>query len=117
LSVAELSDAASNYCREILGAVIALLILCAALDGLPQPIPHATPFCNNRGVLSHGNNHLTALLEKQKQADIIRLVKFLNGSNNCRVTWEWVEGHGVERKGWQGCTLPKWLNNQADKLA
>ena len=58
-----------------------------------------------------------ALLEKQKQADIIHLVTFLNGSNNCRVTWECVEGHGVERKGWQGCTLPKRLNNQADKLA
>jgi hypothetical protein len=36
-SVAELSDAASNYCRELLGAVFALLILCAASKGLPQP--------------------------------------------------------------------------------
>jgi hypothetical protein len=58
-----------------------------------------------------------ALPEKQKQADIIRLVKYLCSSNNCRVTWEWVEGHAVEQKGWQGCTLPKQLNGQADKLA
>jgi hypothetical protein len=75
-SVMELSDAASNYCGELFGAVIALLILCAASKGLPQPLPHATLFCNNHCVLSHGNNHLTVLPEKQKQADIIRLVKF-----------------------------------------
>jgi hypothetical protein len=55
LSVAELSDAANNYCGELLGAVIALLILCAALEELPQPLPHAILFCNNRGVLSHRN--------------------------------------------------------------
>jgi hypothetical protein len=88
LSVAELSDAANNYCRELLGALIALLILRAVSDGLPQPLPPTTLFCNNRGVLSHGNSHLTALPEEQKQADIICLVKFLSGSNNCRATWE-----------------------------
>ncbi len=112
----ELSDAVSNYRRELLGAVIALLIHHAASDGLPQPLPHATLFCDNRGILSHGNNHLMALPEKQKQADIICLVKFLSGSNDCRATWEWVEGHVVEQKGWQGYTLPKQLNDQADKL-
>jgi hypothetical protein len=95
LSVAELSDTTSNYCGQLLGAVIALLILCAALEGLPQPHPHATLLCNNQGILSHGNSHLMALLEKQKQVDIICLVKFLSGSNNCRAPWEWVEGHAV----------------------
>jgi hypothetical protein len=97
-SVAELSDTASNYCRELLGAVIALLILCATSNGLPQPLPHATLFCNDWGIFSHGNSNLKALLEKQKQADIICLVKFLSSSNDCRATWEWVEGHAVERK-------------------
>jgi hypothetical protein len=98
LSVAELSDTASNYRGELLGTVIALMILRAASDGLPQPLPHATLFCDNWGILLHGNNHLTAPPEKQKQADIICLVKFLSGSNNCRATWEWVEGHAVEQK-------------------
>jgi hypothetical protein len=116
LSVAELSDTANNYCRELLGAVIELPILWVASKGLPQPLLHATLLCNNWGILSHGNSHLTALPEKQKQADIIRLVTFLRSSNNCRSTWEWVEGHGVEQKEWQGYMLPKQLNNQADKL-
>jgi hypothetical protein len=44
-------------------------------------------------------------------------VKFLSSSYDCRATWEWVEGHVAEQKGWQGCTLPKRLNDQADKLA
>jgi hypothetical protein len=57
LSVTELSDTASNYCRELLGAVITLLILLAALDGLLQPLPHATLFCNNQGVLNSDNNN------------------------------------------------------------
>jgi hypothetical protein len=112
----ELSDTAINYCRELLGAVIALLILCAASKGLSQPPTYPTLFCDNRGILSHGNSHLTALPERQKQADIIRLVKYLCGSNDCRATWEWVEVHAMEQKGWQGCTLPEQLNDQADKL-
>ena len=99
LSAAELSDAASIYCGVLLGAVIALLILCATSKGLPQPLPNTTLFSNNWGILSHKNSHLTALPEKQKQSNIIRLVKFLRNSNNCRATWEWVEGHAVERKG------------------
>jgi hypothetical protein len=102
LSVVELSEAASNYCGELLGAVIALLICCVAFKGLSQPLPHTTLFCNNWGVFLHGNSHLTVLPEKQKQADIIHLVKFLRSSNDCRATWEWVEVHAVERKGWQG---------------
>ncbi len=36
-SVPELSDTASNYCGELLEAVIVLLILCVASEGLLQP--------------------------------------------------------------------------------
>jgi hypothetical protein len=57
------------------------------------------------------------LPEKQKQADLIRLIKLLSASSNITPTWEWVEGHVVERKGLQGSTLSKSLNNRADKLA
>jgi hypothetical protein len=31
--------------------------------------------------------------------------------------WEWFEGHAMERKGWQWCSVPKCMNNQANKLA
>jgi hypothetical protein len=33
------------------------------------------------------------------------------------LTWEWVKGHAVERKGWAHCSLLERLNNQLDKLA
>jgi hypothetical protein len=116
-SIAESLEVASNYCGEILGAVIALLILGASSHNLTGPLPAITLFYDNCGVLSHGNNPYTALPEKQKQADLIRLIKLLSASSNITPTWEWVEGHAVERKGLQGSTLPKGLNNQADKLA
>ncbi len=117
VSVAECSDAANNYRRELLGAVISLLILRAASVEIVPPIPTTILYCDNRGVISHSNSPLTALPKKQKQADLIRLINFLSSSNTCSSSWEWVEGHAVECKGWRNCTLPKRLNNQAEKLA
>ncbi len=111
VSITECSNAASNYRGELLGAVLALLILCAASEGLGAPFPHGLLHCNNRGVISHGNSPLTALSEMQRQADLIRLTKCLSFSNNCKPQWEWVEGHAMERKGWSNCTLPECLNH------
>jgi hypothetical protein len=74
-------------------------------------------YCDNCGVISHSNSLLTALPEKQKQVDLIRLIKFLSGSNSCGSVWEWVKGHAVRRNGLRNCTLPERLKDQADKLA
>jgi hypothetical protein len=117
VSVAERSNAASNYRRELLGAVISLLILPAASVGIMPPIPTTILYCDNRGVISHSNSLLTALPKKQKQADLIRSIKFLSGSNTCGSLWEWVKGHAVKCKEWRNYTFPKRLNDQADKLA
>jgi hypothetical protein len=116
-SIAESSEAASNYCVELLGAVIALLILWASSHNLTGPLPAITLFCDNCGILSHGNNPYTALPEKKKQVDLICLIKLMSVSNNITLTWEWVEGHVVEKKGLQRSTFPKRLSNQVDKLA
>jgi hypothetical protein len=49
-------------------------------------------------MLSHRNSHLRALPEKQKQADIIHLMKFLSGSNDCRAMWDFPpKGHLLVR--------------------
>jgi hypothetical protein len=117
VSVIERSNAASNYRGELLGAAIFLLILRAASVGIVSPIPTTILYCDNRGVIFHSNSPLTALPKKQKQAHLIRLIKFLSGSNTCGSLWEWVKGHAVERKGWRNCTRHERLNNQADKLA
>jgi hypothetical protein len=84
---------------------------------LDLPSPPVVLYCDNRGILSHGNNPTPLLLQKQKQANLIRLIKFLSGTNNGKVGWEWVEGHAVESRGWACCTLLERLNDQADRLA
>jgi hypothetical protein len=118
LSIAEKSDAASNCRGELLGAVMALLILWAAMaNGDTATRVQQVILCDNRGVISHGNSSLQYLPEKQKQADLIRLMKLLSSTNKFQPKWEWVEGHAVERKGWSNSTIAKRLNHQADILA
>jgi hypothetical protein len=79
-SAAERSNAASNYRGELLGAVMSMLILRAASSGIDPPYPKTRLYCDNRGVIIHGNSPCTALPEKQNQADLIRHLKYLTGT-------------------------------------
>jgi hypothetical protein len=97
---------------------VALLILRAAAKNKDTATPlQQVLLCDNCGVISHGNSPLQSLPEKQKQADLIRLMKHLSSTNQCQSTWQWVEGHVVKRKGWINSTLAERLNHQADILA
>jgi hypothetical protein len=117
LSIAEQLNAASNYRGELLGALVAHLILRdATTRSDTMTYPQQVLLCNNCGVVSHGNSPLQSLPEKQKQADLIRLMKLLSSTNKCPTRWDWVEGHAVEQKGWHNSTLPKRLNHQSDIL-
>jgi hypothetical protein len=115
-SIAEQSKAASNYRGELLGDVMALLIIRAATTGVTILQPCTTLFCDNNGVLSHGNSPRMSLPEKQQQADLIWLLKYLSTSSICPILWKWVEGHAVEWKGWNSCSLLERLNHQANIL-
>ncbi len=117
VAVVERSNKASNYWGKLLGAYISLLILQAATGNMQGPYPLSTLLCNNCGIILHGNSPRVTLPEKQVQADLIRLIKHLASTNNCRSMWEWVKGHAVERKGWHNCTLPEHLSHQANLLA
>jgi hypothetical protein len=89
LSIAEKSDAASNYQGELLGAVMALLILWADMASKNTATRvQQVMLCDNRGVISHGNSPLQSLPEKQKQADLIRLTKYLSSTNKFQPKWE-----------------------------
>jgi hypothetical protein len=114
-SVAERLAVASNYCSELLGVVIALLILWAASVTLKLPLLSVMLHCDNRGVISHGNSLLVSLSKKQRQADLIRYMKHLASMQH--PIWEWVKGHAEERKGWRRYSISEQMNNQADKLA
>jgi hypothetical protein len=77
----EESDAASNYQGKLLGATVTLLILRAALVTIAPPLPITVLHCNNQEVIYHSNSPLVPLPKKQKQSNLIRLIKYLAGSN------------------------------------
>jgi len=71
-----------------------------------------TPYRTRRIVHAGNiNDHLFGWCGYVLQ-DIQELVK-----TKFQPTWEWVEGHAVERKGWSNSTLAERLNHQADILA
>jgi hypothetical protein len=115
--VVKRSDASSNYCGKLWGAAVALLISRPTSVSLVTPLRITVLHWDNRGVISHSNSSLTAPPEKQKQANLIQLIKYLGGSNRCRTPWEWVERHAVEKKGRRHSSLPERPNDQADQLA
>ncbi len=100
-SVAERLAVASNYCGELLGAVIALLILWAASVTIELPLPSVMFHCNNRGVISHGNLPLVSLSKQQRQVDLIRYMKHLAimhvlyGSGSKDMRWKERGGAGA----------------------
>ncbi len=81
VSITEWLDSTSNYQGELLGTIIALLIICAASGcGIAPAVQTTVLFYDSHGVVSHGNSPLMLLPEKQKQADLIRLSKYVAGS-------------------------------------
>jgi hypothetical protein len=66
VAVVERSNKASNYQGELLGAYISLPILQAATGNMQGPNPLSTLFCNNCGVILHGNSPRVTLLEKNR---------------------------------------------------
>ena len=115
--VAEQSISADNYRGEILGAVICQLILKAATLRRCSPFKEVTIYCDNQGVLTHGNSPNDSLLEKQAQSDLLRHLKLLIRENPFNTKYRWVEGHAFEARGWKACNLQERLNHKADRLA
>ena len=116
-AVAEHSVSADNYRGEILGAVVCQLILRAASGRTDCQYREVTIYCDNQGVLTHGNSPCDALLEKQAQSDLLRHLKLLVRENPFESRFRWVEGHAFEARGWKNCNLQERLNHKADRLA
>lgn len=117
ISVAEKSRCADNYRGEILGGLVIQLILRAASARRSSPYHPADIYCDNMGVISHGNDPSRPLQEKQSQADVLRSYKQLIIENPFDVRYHWVEGHARERKGWKNCTRHERMNDKVDELA
>ncbi len=117
ISVAECSESADNFRGKLLGAVIIQYIQQATTADLPHLLGSVCLYCDNQGVIAHGNLWQKVLPDKQAQYNLILLLKYLVGSNTLQSHWVWVEGHAVESGGWWQCSLAKKRNHNADKLA
>ena len=65
IGIAERSESASSYRGEILGGILAQLILRAATGGTACSNCVVKVNCDNKGVLSHGRNRDMSLKENQ----------------------------------------------------
>jgi hypothetical protein len=96
---------AGPYRGEILGGVMAQLILNAAAPTYHNTIPPVVVDCDNNGVVSHGKNPLLPLPTKQSQADILRVFKNLVSIQPFCVQYKYVQSHAEGTRRWQDCTL------------
>jgi hypothetical protein len=110
--------AVDNYRVEILGGIAAQLIMKAALQG--KEVHHSTPiiaYCDNLGVVHHGNCANRPLAEKQKQADALRTFKHLVATSAGRATMRHVYGHMDRILRSDQMSLHERLNCLVDILA
>jgi hypothetical protein len=112
-------DTASNYRGEIIGGVIATLLLRALSVCAPPPPPaKILPiYCDNLGVVCHGNAYLRSLPEKQVQQDVLCLLRQNIMSLPHPVNYKHVYGHLDEGASFASLELPQQLNVMADMLA
>jgi hypothetical protein len=119
------SPNSDNYRGELLGGVGSLLVLKTALSN-HHSLSQATArlrllsqsiLCDNKGVISHGNEPSTALRSEQAQADLIRLLKSYALDLPCKIEWVHVKGHADDNIPFELLTLPQQLNVRCDKLA
>jgi len=119
------SPNSDNYRGELLGGVGSLLVLKTALSNHHSSSPATARLrllsqsilCDNKGVISHGNEPSTALRSEQAQADLIRLLKSYALDLPCKVEWVHVKGHADDNIPFELLTLPQQLNVRCDKLA
>jgi hypothetical protein len=74
-TIAKKSNSAGSYCGEILGAVLAQLIMHAVVQGQRGPYPVIMEDCNNLGIVQHGNKPWRPLSTTQPQADVLTMLK------------------------------------------
>ena len=95
----ERSPSASNYRGELLGALGYTLVMKAVCGEDRDPmidantLPKGDAFCDNMGVVKHGNVPNKTLSEKQVQADILGHLKYLLRIIRAKFKFAHVRGH------------------------
>eukprot|EP00956_Cyclotella_meneghiniana_P012259 scaffold17423_cov52-Cyclotella_meneghiniana.AAC.3 len=115
------SHQADNYRGEFLGALGPLLLLRAAFMANPQlDCSHARLelYCDNKGVVTHGNQPNVVLKADQVQADLIRLMKTYTRLIPAQLQWIHVmHGHLDTNTPFAQLTIIQQLNVRCNQLA
>jgi hypothetical protein len=119
VTVVERTDAksASNYRGELLGGLLLALLLRAATLDTSLEYASVAAWCDNLGVVGHGNNCHRSLPEKQAQADLVCTFRQTLARLPMPLTYHHVYGHLDEGCSFDELTLPEQLNILADALA
>ncbi len=116
-TIAEQSQSAGSYRREILGGVVTQLILRAAVQGRMGPYPLTIEDCDNDGVVKHGNTSFRPLLSTQLNADILRIMKRMILDHPFRLKFLYVASHSDDTKKRKERSLKERINFKVDHLA
>jgi hypothetical protein len=107
-----------NYRGELLGGLGPLLLLKAAfstsaatgIDQATTQLSSQSLYCDNKGVISHGNDPTATLQSEQPQANLIRMLKSYTRELPCNITWIHVKGHSDDERPFEELSLLQQLN-------
>jgi hypothetical protein len=109
---------ASNYRGELIGGIATTVTLLALNSSGESHTPRSCNiYCDNMGVVLHGNTRFKPPPEKQKQADLLLLLRHNLDLLAMDVQYIHVCGHLDDELRFDQLTLPQQLNVMADKLA
>jgi hypothetical protein len=112
------SDTALNYRGELIGGVMATLLLHGLAKFSNNKSQHTHDiYCDNLGVISHGNNYLRSLPEHQVQQDVLILLQWNILMLPSKFRYQYVYRHVDNNAAFSDLTLPHQLNVMADSNA
>jgi hypothetical protein len=102
---------------EILGAILAQIILHTAIQGQMGPYPIIMEDCSNLGIVRHGNKPQWSLSTIQPQADVLKILKQYIASQPFALKFLFVALHANNTKSWKDCSLKERINIKVNILA
>ena len=115
--IAEKSSSADNYRGEILGGVMALLLIKAATTGRVEPDYPLNCHCDNMGVVKHAHHPDWTLRENQAQADVLSLMKHITTILSTTVKYHHVKSHQLKHKTFEQLDYISQKNELCDVMA
>jgi hypothetical protein len=116
-TIAEYSADAGSYRGDILGAILAQLILCTAVQGQMGPYPIITEDCDYKGFIRHGNKPHRPLSMNQTHTNVLQLLKEYIAKQPFILKLLYVVSHTDDIKSLRECSIKEKKNIKVDHLA